>query len=100
MAYETVLVEKTEHIGIITLNRPEKLNTFNIPLGRDLNAALGELEGDQDIYVVIIRANGRVFSAGIDISDFPKKGILEYRPWIALMEKMLQDIIIRKEWIL
>ena len=92
MAYETVLVEKTEHIGIITLNRPEKLNTFNIPLGRDLNAALGELEGDQDIYVVIIRANGRVFSAGIDISDFPKKGILEYRPWIALMEKMTLTI--------
>ncbi len=92
MTYETVLMERTEHIGIITLNRPEKLNTFNIPLGRDLNAALDELEGDQDIYVVVIRANGRVFSAGIDISDFPKKGILEYRPWIALMEKMTLTI--------
>jgi len=92
MGYETVLVERTEHIGIITLNRPEKLNTFNMPLGRDLNAALDELEGDRDVYVVIIRANGRVFSAGIDISDFPKKGILEYRPWIALMEKMTLTI--------
>jgi len=92
MGYETVLVERKEHIGIITLNRPEKLNTFNIPLGRDLNASLDELEGDRDVYVVIIRANGRVFSAGIDISDFPKKGILEYRPWIALMEKMTLTI--------
>jgi len=92
MGYETVLVERKEHIGIITLNRPEKLNTFNMPLGRDLNAALDELEGDRDVYVVIIRANGRVFSAGIDISDFPKKGILEYRPWIALMEKMTLTI--------
>lgn len=92
MGYETVLVERMEHIGIITLNRPEKLNTFNIPLGRDLNAALDEMEQDRDVYVVIIRANGRVFSAGIDISDFPKKGILEYRPWITLMEKMTLTI--------
>jgi len=92
MAYEAVLVEVTEHIGIITLNRPEKLNTFNVPLGRDLNAALEEMDENRDVYVVIIRGNGKVFSAGIDITDFPKKGILEYRPWITLMEKMTLTI--------
>lgn len=92
MAYEAVLVEKTEHIGIITLNRPEKLNTFNIALGRDLNAALVEMDEDRDTYVVIIRGAGRVFSAGIDISNFPLDGILEYRPWITLMEKMTLTI--------
>ncbi len=92
MGYETVLVERKGHVGIIALNRPEKLNTFNIPMGRDLNAALDEMEQDRDIYAVIIRGNGRVFSAGIDITDFPKKNIMEYRNWISLMEKMTLTI--------
>jgi enoyl-CoA hydratase/carnithine racemase len=92
MGYETVLVEKEGHVGVIALNRPEKLNTFNVPLGRDLNAALEEMEQDRDIYVVILRGNGRVFSAGIDITDFPKKSIMAYRSWITLMEKMTLTI--------
>ena len=92
MEYETVLVERKGHVGIIALNRPEKLNTFNIPLGRDLNAALDEMEQDRDIYAVIIRGSGQVFSAGIDITDFPKKSVIEYRAWISLMEKMTLTI--------
>jgi enoyl-CoA hydratase/carnithine racemase len=88
MDFETIIVERENHIGIITLNRPDQLNTFNTVLARELNQALTDMDQDQDIRVIIIKGNGRVFSAGIDVSVMPMKSILEYRPWIQDMEKM------------
>ena len=40
MSYTNVMVEKRDQIGIITLNRPQAMNTFNIPFARELNDAL------------------------------------------------------------
>ncbi len=88
MDFETIIVERENHIGIITLNRPDQLNTFTTALARELDLALTDMDQDQDIRVVIIKANGRVFSAGIDVSVMPMKSILEYRSWIQDMEKM------------
>ncbi|MGB9846464.1 MAG: hypothetical protein ACPLRH_03050 [Desulfotomaculales bacterium] len=48
ITYETVLVEKRDYSGIIVLNRPEQLNTFNSAMARDLNNALDELEKDEE----------------------------------------------------
>ena len=39
-----VLVEKKDKIGIITLNRPQAMNTFNVPFARELNDALRDME--------------------------------------------------------
>ena len=55
MNQNAVLIEKTDHIGIITLNRPESINTFNVPLATELNQALKDLDEDEDTRVVIIR---------------------------------------------
>jgi len=88
MVFETIIVEKENHIGIITLNRPEQLNTFTTALARELSEALADMDRDETIRVVILKGNGRVFCAGIDVSVMPMKSILEYRPWIQDMEKM------------
>jgi enoyl-CoA hydratase/carnithine racemase len=88
MPFETIISEKRGHIGIITLNRPEKLNTFTTTLAKELNQALTDMEQDREIRAIIIKGNGRVFSAGIDVSVMPMKSILEYRAWIQDMEKM------------
>ena len=88
MDFETIIVETENNIGIITLNRPDQLNTFNTALALELNQALADMDKDQDIRVVIIKANGRVFSAGIDVSVMPMKSIIEYREWISDMERM------------
>lgn len=88
MKYKTVLVEKKEYVGIITLNRPENYNTFNIPMATDLNNALVELENNADIRVVIIKGAGKNFCAGIDVNDLEGKNNLEYFNWVELMEKM------------
>ena len=88
MDFETIIVEKENHIGIITLNRPDQLNTFTTALARELSEALADMDRDETVRVVILKGNGRVFCAGIDVSVLPMKGILEYRPWIQDMEKM------------
>ncbi|MBW2332449.1 MAG: enoyl-CoA hydratase/isomerase family protein, partial [Deltaproteobacteria bacterium] len=67
---------------------PDQLNTFNMTLAKELNQALDEMEQDKEIRVIIIKGNGRVFSAGIDVTVLPMKSILEYRPWIQNMERM------------
>ena len=88
MSQNAVLVEKTDHIGIITLNRPESLNTFNVPLATELNQALKNLDADEDTRVVIIRGAGKGFCAGIDVSALSEgKSPLEYYDWITLMDE-------------
>lgn len=69
MEYETILVEKKEHVAIVTLNRPEKLNAINLQMKKDVYQALTELESEDDVRVVIITGAGRAFSAGVDITD-------------------------------
>jgi len=88
MEYQTIVVEKRDRVGIIMLNRPDHMNTFSIVLAKELNAALDELEKDGHIRAIIIKGAGRSFCAGIDITEFSGKTLLEYREWIAWMEKM------------
>ena len=86
MAYKSVIVEQKDHVGSITLNRPDQLNTFNPPLARELDLAFKELESSQDVRVVIVKGAGKAFCAGIDVKDFSGKSTFEYRAWIELME--------------
>ena len=88
MDFETILIEKKEQIGIITLNRPEKFNTFSTPLAEELNTALRQLDEDQEVRVVIVKGAGKVFSTGIDVSEFHGKTPFEYHRWLTLMDQM------------
>jgi enoyl-CoA hydratase/carnithine racemase len=92
MDFETIIVEKKNHVGIITLNRPDQLNTFITTLAAELDQSLLTMDKDKEIRVIIIKGNGRAFSAGIDVSVLPMKNILEYRQWIQDMEKSFLTI--------
>jgi len=92
MDFETIIVEKKNHVGIITLNRPDQLNTFTATLAAELDKSLLTMDQDKEIRVIIIKGNGRAFSAGIDVSVLPMKNILEYRQWIRDMEKSFLTI--------
>jgi enoyl-CoA hydratase/carnithine racemase len=87
MAYTNVLVDKQDHIGLITLNRPEEMNTFNVPFARELNDALLEMDQDPKVRVVVIRAAGKHFSTGISLAEFKNKSNKEYREFIRLMDE-------------
>jgi len=64
---EYVQIEKRDRIGFITLNRAEKRNALNAAFVEELAAKFKDLEDDIQIKVVILRANGVVFSAGADL---------------------------------
>src|SRR4030043_1461217 len=67
MAYENLIVEREENIGIIALNRPPA-NPINLGLLDDLEAALNEFEKDKAIRALIITGAGeRSVSAGFDV---------------------------------
>jgi enoyl-CoA hydratase/carnithine racemase len=87
MSYENVLVEKRDQIGFITLNRPQAMNTFNVPFARELNDALMAMEQDPEVRVVVIDANGKNFSTGISLDEFKGKTNNEYREFIHLMDE-------------
>lgn len=72
MTYKTLIVEKSNGIAKIILNRPRVLNAMNEELLTELTAALDNIEKDDSVHVVILTGSGDVFSAGRDL-----KGVME-----------------------
>ena len=70
MAYEHILVEYEDGVGIVTLNRPDKLNAMNRKLSGELRDAVKELDGDDKVGCIVITGAGdKAFSAGGDIHE-------------------------------
>jgi enoyl-CoA hydratase len=70
-SYETLLVERRGRVGLITINRPDKLNALNIQTRTEGAAALDELREDDEVRVVVITGAGeKAFVAGADIAEF------------------------------
>ncbi len=73
MSYETIIYEKKDHVAWITLNRPEVLNAQNNQMRKELIDVLETVRDDDDVYVIVLTGAGdKAFSAGADISEFPK----------------------------
>lgn len=93
MGYENIIVEiGDDFVAEITLNRPNNLNTFNIPLAKELSQAFVELDSDPRVRVMVLKGAGKAFCAGIDVSDFADKSVMAYRDWIDCMEHPLVTI--------
>jgi len=72
-AYETVKIERDQNTLWIILNRPHRLNSFNDVLIEELADALDTAEKDTSIRCVVLTGDGdRAFSAGADVTMFPK----------------------------
>jgi enoyl-CoA hydratase/carnithine racemase len=70
MAAEPVLVERRGRVGLVTLNRPEKLNALNSALVTQLELALRQLDADDEVGAIVITGAGeRAFSAGGDMAE-------------------------------
>lgn len=69
--FENILVEKKGNIAVITINRPDKLNSLNSQVHLEGVAALDELKNDAEVRVVLITGTGpKSFIAGADIGEF------------------------------
>ncbi|MBE0597308.1 MAG: enoyl-CoA hydratase [Desulfuromonadales bacterium] len=71
MAFQELILEKTEAVGIITMNRPERMNALNRTLILELYQALEEVAGDEAVKVVLLTGNGKGFCAGGDLKGHP-----------------------------
>ena len=70
MTYEHILVDGEDGVGILTLNRPDKLNAMNRKLAGELHDAVKQLDADEAIGCIVITGAGtRAFSAGGDIHE-------------------------------
>ncbi|MBW1785052.1 MAG: enoyl-CoA hydratase/isomerase family protein [Deltaproteobacteria bacterium] len=69
MSYETLIFEKKEGVGIVTLNRPKRLNALSFQLKDELSAVFDEIGQDDEIKVVILTGGDKAFSAGADIKE-------------------------------
>lgn len=66
---ETVLVEHTDGVGWIRLNRPERRNALSRQLRSELATALAVLDADDEVRVAVLTATGAVFCAGADLKE-------------------------------
>ena len=67
MTYYGILMEKTDGLAKLTLNRPEVANGFNVPMCDSILAALADVAQDQSLKALVIEAAGKVFSVGGDL---------------------------------
>lgn len=69
MAYENILYEKKDGYAVITLNRPDKLNSFTTAMHQELRDATDDVIADGEMRALLITGAGRAFCAGQDLQD-------------------------------
>lgn len=74
MTDQPILIERRDAVEIVSLNRPDMLNTFDEPLTFALRDYFERLHEREDVRVVILRAEGRAFCAGLDLSGWQNDG--------------------------
>ncbi|MEO1246343.1 MAG: enoyl-CoA hydratase-related protein [Pseudomonadota bacterium] len=97
---DTVLYEQQDAVAIVSLNRPDALNGFDTEMRRALLAAIEKAAGDESVRAVVLRAEGRCFSAGADLkagfdAERGVEGQLqdEYRPSLEAIADVPKPVI-------
>jgi enoyl-CoA hydratase/carnithine racemase len=68
--FATLRYEKRGPVAIVTLDRPEVLNAYNVAMRDDLYAVLGAADDDPEVRALVLRGRGRAFSTGGDVREF------------------------------
>lgn len=85
LEYNTLLLEKKNGIGRLTINRPKNLNALNKEVLEELTQVLKAIEKDEDIQVLIVTGAGeKAFVAGADIKEMKDKNAIEGRDFSTL----------------
>jgi 2-(1,2-epoxy-1,2-dihydrophenyl)acetyl-CoA isomerase len=73
MQYQNILFDLQEGIARLTLNRPDKLNSFTVAMHTELRDALNRIQADPSVRVLVLTGAGRGFCAGQDLADLSNK---------------------------
>lgn len=98
MSYETILYEAAAGVGTITLNRPDKLNSFNEAMHKEFIDALKKAERDPGVRCLVVTGAGRGFCAGQDLAAVGKGPIGEivrkyYNVWASKIRTLEKPVI-------
>jgi methylglutaconyl-CoA hydratase len=72
MGYQTITLQESDNIAVLTLNRPEKRNAVSFELVSEVVAALAEVERSDRSQLLIITGAGKAFCAGLDLEDLKR----------------------------
>src|SRR5271156_6458997 len=73
MKYETIILDRKDGIGYLTLNRPDRANTISLQLMHDVVSAMQQVEADSEYRVIILTGAGKHFCGGADLRDFAER---------------------------
>ncbi len=100
MSYETIILNRQEGIGYLTINRPKVFNAINNQMIEEMKRAIEEFHQDKLVGVVIITGTGKAFQTGADIEELSQMSPLEILQWnqgvvenFDALEKMRQPVI-------
>lgn len=93
MSEKTVLINKTNKICTLTLNRPKKMNALNQELSIELMAAFEQLASDDDIHAIILEGTGGNFSTGADFALFDENhSVAEWLDGMQFLTRLIRKI--------
>ena len=99
MPFTTLICETEGPLAWITLNRPEKLNAISQVMAAELNQALDQAQADDRVRVIVLKGEGRAFSAGFDLEPQAAPGQTREEEIAALKRELRSDFdLIMRFW--
>ena len=93
MSEPAILSERDGAIGIITINRPAKLNALDLATIEAMQSALADMEADPAVRVIIFTGAGKAFVAGGDIADLnSRRGLAHYAEFAGPIHRVFRNI--------
>ena len=91
--YEHILVSRNGPIGTIAFDRPRVLNAFHNELMHETLRAVAELNADDSVEAIVVRGEGRAFSAGFDLKAASERKMEDVQDWEAQMSLQFEFIM-------
>ncbi|MBR5642467.1 MAG: enoyl-CoA hydratase/isomerase family protein [Firmicutes bacterium] len=92
MDYQTILYEKTDGVGVVTIDRPEVLNALNDRVFAELADVFRVMQDDKEIRCVVITGKGRAFIAGADVKAENLNTVQEEHAFLSAGQQLLNTI--------
>ncbi|PZO67135.1 MAG: enoyl-CoA hydratase [Paracoccus denitrificans] len=77
MGYQTIIVEITDRVALVRLNRPDALNALNAQLLTELSEAISKLDADDKVHCIVMTGSEKVFAAGADIKEMAERSFTD-----------------------